>query len=138
MKISEVINCHQVITLIITLIIFIGLAIPAFSANVASFRKEKAKLVEYKKKCEKKDEPDRSECLEKYEKKKGKYKKKLAKFKQRSGLEDQKRQERKANSTPRSIEKDIATRSKSMKSFEDFTSSSCVDKTNSRFPCNKQ
>ena len=117
---------------LLSLLLFIGLATSSFSASVASFRKEKSKLVAYKKKCEKKDESGRASCLEKYEKKKAKYKKKLAKYKKRQNLESSKRQQRRASSSPRSIAKDIAERGNNIKNFEDFVSGSCLNTTNSR------
>ncbi len=112
-------------------ILLIGLfTLPSFGASLKDFKKERSKLIQLKKKCDKQSEPDRSECLEKYEKRKDKYQKELNEFKRKTALENQKRDERRSQSN-KTIEEDIENRQNNIKQFEDFVKT-CKDSKNSR------
>jgi tetratricopeptide (TPR) repeat protein len=91
-------------------------------------KKRKMELDQAMAKCQAMDEPDRSDCMAKRQKKVDKYKADLAEYKEDLAREQGKAAEREARTAPEDMNSRIAARENSIKEFQDYVNS-CTEKT---------
>lgn len=107
-----------------------GLAVVSIGSatSLNDLKKRKMELDQLSAKCSAMDEPDRSDCMAKRQKKVDKYKEDLSEYKADMAKEQAKASERDARTAPAEMGSRIEARESSIKEFQDYVNS-CTEKT---------
>ncbi len=97
-------------------------------AKLQELKKRKMELDQAAAKCDAMEEPDKSDCMAKRQKKVDKYKEELEGYKNDLAKEQSKASQREAKDNPGDFSAKIQAREQSIKEFQDYVNS-CTDKT---------